>query len=138
MSRRTGRVPLLSTHPHQFFSPENCPSLTTLFRRPQRQGGKALGSAPGGPTSTDRFRSHRNLASKVLTWLPFFDSFEITIVVVLDDSLDQSDGAKVGSKNKLIVDNVLFLGANFYFSQNITKKKKHRAQNIAKWTRAAL
>ena len=137
MSRRTGRVPLLSTHPHQFFSPENCPSLTTLFRRPQHQGGKALGSAPGGPTSTDRFRSHRNLASKVLAWLPFFDSFEITIVVVLDDSLDQSDSAKAGSKNNNI-DNVLFLGANFYFSQNITKKKKHRAQNIAKWTRAAL
>lgn len=85
-------------HTHINFSSEYCPSLTTLFRRPPHQAGKALGSAPGGPTSTDRFRFHRNLASKVLAWLPFFDSFEITIVVVLDDSLDQSDGAKAGSK----------------------------------------
>lgn len=53
------------------------------------------------------------------------------VVVDLDDSLDQSDSAKAGSKNNNI-DNVLFLGANFYFSQNITKKKKTQGSKYCK------
>ena len=123
---------------HINFSSGYRPSLTTLFQRPPHQAGKAPGSAPGGPTSTDRFRFHRNLVSRLLAWLPF--SFKITIVgvifvVVLDDSFDNQKAPKPEVKLSNCWQS--FYCANFYSSKNMTKKK-HRAQNVAKCTRAAL